>query len=292
MRQVKKEDAIREYGVHYVPSLDGFGFDLHSERAPVEPRDALAKKLEKLSESPFDGTIHMIEKLGAPTQDFHFKDLQDVHQRYETEKRAGYQQTFEALGETMTDPANVALLEKAAKSEKTEQQRLKAAFEKAYEKLVGLEAFLSSRLSFKVGITYLDDVVTLPDTIAQAGDTVYVVKDDGKAIPSLVEGIIVKREFSSSFWGKIDFAAHYEIDAGDPPPGPNARIDKTYVSFSEGSPKAPAGGVAGGLDKIAFNTKAAAEKHIGNALDARETELKAQMKQIRTVRKQLGKNTP
>lgn len=88
MRQLKKEQAIQECGLKYVPALDAIDvdLDLHPE-FPREPRNTLAKKLEKLSKPRFDGTLRLVEELGSATRDFHFRDLQDVRQRYETEMR-------------------------------------------------------------------------------------------------------------------------------------------------------------------------------------------------------------
>jgi hypothetical protein len=286
MRQVKKEDAIRDYGVRYVPSLEALDLRLGREGNPA-PRDVLAEKLEKLSKPNFDGTIRLVEELGAPTQSFHYKDLRDVHDRYETEERAHYAKTLETFGDLMT--ANIPLLEKAAESEKPEQQRLKAAFEKAYEKMVMIDQFLASGLSFKVGTRYLDDTLTLPDTIAKAGDAVFVVKDDGKALPSLAEATISQRDFGASFFSKASVGVSYDINTAGASP---AREENKFFGIDATEAKAPAGAVAKSLNQLAFNSKAGAIAYLGEVLEARETGLKAQLKEVRAARRQLGKTAP
>jgi len=288
MRQLKKEEAIQEYGVKYVPALDRLDLgDLHPE-FPRDPRDALAKKLETLTKPRFDATLRVIEELGSATEDFHFRDLQDVQQRYEAEQRAYYKETLGTLDGLMADPVNVALLEQAAASAAPEEQRLKSAFEKASAKRAQLRDILDSGLPFKIDVKLLKNEVTLPDILVEPGATVYVVKSDGKSIPSIASGTVVSRDMQSAFLSKIDYIASYQIDTGAPDTDKTARDEKIFLSPGESGTKTPAGAVARGLNKVAFNSKAAAIAYIGDALDAKETELKAELKQLRAVRKQLG----
>lgn len=288
MRQLKKEQAIQEYGLKYVPALDAIDFDLdlHPE-IPQEPRNALAKELEKLSKPVFDGTLRLVEELGSATRDFHFRDIQDVRQRYETETRARYKKTLETLEDLMADRANSVLLKHAMDSEKPEQQRLKIAFEQAKEKMVHISHILNSGSSFKIDITPLKDEITLPDTILKPGATVYIVKNDGMSIPSIVSGTVTQCDISSALFSKPDFRATYEIDTGEAAAGKSVRLEKTFRSVDKLDSKKPAGAVAAGLNKAVFNSKAAAVAYVAEELDAKEAGLKAQLKELRAARKQL-----
>ncbi|MDE1152371.1 MAG: hypothetical protein PW788_07525 [Micavibrio sp.] len=283
MREMPKEEAIREYGVKYVPVLQSLRLDLHARRQ-LSPEEALVKKLEGFAEADFSGTLRLKEEIGAPSQDFYYKDLADVEARYVAEQKKRYQETLDAINEAIMQPENSQLLA-AAQSGKPEHKQLRAAFEGAYQNTILIDQFLNAGKPFTLDITPLNDTVTLPDNIAKAGDAVYIVADDGKALPSIVEGRIAKADFHASFFmTKADFSVQYDIDqpASLTPVKPE---DAKFVGVDTAEDKAPAGAVARFQHKLVFNDKAAATAHMDAALNTRKRELVAQLKEIRNLRR-------
>jgi len=285
MRTLKKEDAIREFGSHYSHSLEGFDIDLH-ERGPRTPEEQLIEKLEAFSGARMDSTVKFVEGLGQASEIFHYKDIDDVKRRVETEKRAEYKKAMREFSVALQTAESHGLLEHIDHEDiEPERKPLQEAFLKAFEKMYHLDAFLSSRQPFTVEVEPMKDTVTVPDVIAKTGDTVYVVKDDGKETPVISETTITKSGFHKSFFRGPDYTVSYEtgLDAGK-----KDWDTKGLHSIDAGEGReVPEGAFARGLHSVAFNSKAAAEKHAAALLDKREADLEAQLKDLRARRKGL-----
>src|SRR5262245_24697497 len=97
MREMTKEDAIREYGHRYSPSLEDLNLVLDHGRK-LTPEEALIKKLNALARNKGDGVEKFVEELGTPQESFHFKDLEDVNQHTETAERKSYRDIVREIG--------------------------------------------------------------------------------------------------------------------------------------------------------------------------------------------------
>jgi len=280
MREMKKEDAIKEYGHRYVPSLEDLdlGLDLGGRRRKTE-EEALIEKLRNLSRNRGDGVVKVIEEIGAPAESFHYKDLEAVQRRTETEDRKEYREVVRTIGQLVLD---------AETKGEAQSKQLKDAFQAAKGKMAEIDEFLSTRKPFTVKAKPMKDAFTVPDIVAAQGATVYVVKDDGKETPQMAETTITKRDFYRSFHSsQPNYSVSYKtgLDAG------KKQYDETEGMISVDSSddnRPPEGAFARGFHSFAFNSKAAAEKHIGKLLDAREAELEAQLKAVRAQRKGLN----
>jgi len=284
MREMPKEDAVREYGVKYVPELQGLNLSLHEPRH-LSPEAALAKKLEDLSAGDFSGHLRLKEEIGAPTEDFYYSDRADIEARYAESQKQHYRDTLDAINEAIMQPENSQLIAAAA-TDKPEHKRLRTAFEQAYGKTVEIDRFLNGGQPFVLDIQPLNDTVKLPDHIAKAGETVYVVSNDGKSLPSMAEGTVLKAHFHASFFlKKADFSVQYDIDLPNAPVAAKKADEKFVAIDTADDDKTPAGAVARHQHCMVFNSKAAAAAHMDAALTERKRDLVQQLQEIRNLRR-------
>ena len=97
MKKLSRESAIEQFGLSYVSSLAHLDFDMH------RPTD-LAGKLHKAATMHISSKILIVEKLGAPTQSFHFASVEDAAKELINGRRNHYAAQKEKLREMMQAP--------------------------------------------------------------------------------------------------------------------------------------------------------------------------------------------
>lgn len=270
MREMKKEDAVRQYGHHYKTPLARL--ELHPKRGTT-PATELLLKLEKLS-TPFEATLSVVEGLGKPVQPFHFKDLADATAQLGAERR-------EELKAQLQEFVMLYATESNTTSDQPEiASKLKQAWDDATLNMQAVKEFLDSGRAFTMLAQFLPEVMQMPDEVKQAGDKVYLVSASDTIVPTLAEVTVKNVTFMPSFFrNKGEITAQYEIDTGRKP---------TQTLISRDAKGEANAAFASSSHSAAYGTEAAAKAHIGAAMNAQEKKLKAELGQLRKARKSLG----
>lgn len=271
MREMKKADAVRQYGLHYSTPLARL--DLSPKRGTT-PATELLLKLEKFNET-FDGTLSVVEHLGMPVETYQYKDLADVQRALGAEKR-------EELKAQLQEFVVLYASESSLTSDQPEiASKLKQAWDNAVVNMSGVKDFLDSGRDFKVNVVQpLPETLRMPEVMAQPGDKAYTVTMSDTIIPTLGEATVKSVSFMRTFFREGEITARYEIDS------PRKSVEKVlYSGDAKGDLNAP---FAAASRSAAYNTEAAAKAHIGAAMNAQERKLKADLKELRKARKGLG----
>lgn len=277
-KKISREDAIKQYGLHYQPGLGDLDLNLHPPRT-------LAEKIAHLAERAVPNTITVVETLGPATEDFHFRTIEEAAAALAAEKRAELEDRRDTLNGLMLR----SLLENEAAAEAGKpvphNSSLSPVFEKATATLDKIDEVLAS--DFTVNVKKLKDQITLPGRILDVGDTVYVLRKTD-SLPVLTTEAVAAREMRPGlpFAGANDVSVNYVFGKdGKAAPEKNGN---TFVFAAEDDGKHVKGIVGAGANILAFARAADAKAALRDIVKEKIEQLDAERQSLVNILRHEG----
>lgn len=272
-RNVPREDAIKEYGLHYEPGLSDIStLDLHASA----PR-TLAERITRYAQRSVSDTVTLVETLGPATEDFHFRTAKDAAARLIAERRQTLKETGNALSNLISSPEAIAALTQEAQTQKPDSERsLAIAFGLAAAKIEEISKVLQK--GFKTDIRPLQDVIALPEKILNVGDTVHVLRKTD-TLPVLSTEKVAARDISGfAPFSTLDVSVKYILaEQGAAVPVKNS---DTFVFAAEDDGKRVKGVVGVGRNILAFARAADAKAALRDIVSEKIEQLDAERQSL------------
>ncbi|MFN7113672.1 MAG: hypothetical protein ACK4PK_04855 [Alphaproteobacteria bacterium] len=271
-QKISREDAIKRFGLHYQPGLDGIDIRLDQPRS-------LADRLSALTDRKVSNTITLVENLGPASEDFHFRTVGEAAVHMAAEQRAALQRRRDAIKALLQDDEAAALQASPA------SRNLSAIFENAAQTLKDIDQALTQNVTIKV--RPLKDEISLPSRLLDVGDTVYVLRETN-ALPVLTTESVAARNLDGfvPFGNKYDVSVSYVF--GKPAAGAPEKNNDTYVYAIEDDSNRPAGAIAVAANTVAFSRAADAKAALRDIISNKIEQLDAERQSLVNTLRQEG----